>query len=440
MAEQITIPRLDWSMEEGVFVEWLKQDGDAIEVGEPLFSLETEKAIQEIESIDAGILRILPDGPQPGDTIPVNTIIGFLVEPGEAVPDVIEQTHGDAPHDDDKNRGSVPTTSSAMSSRQTANQDQSAAVSNSAATQRTFANTATAATQSAGLPKISPRATRVAAELDVDWSGLTGSGSSGRIREQDIRAAASQLAADSVESASSTASPVQKAAQIIPITQTRRIIAERMTAGTTTAAPVTLTTTADATQFVSLRRQFQSAAGQDDRPVPGYTDIVIKLAAAALGEHPLLHARWEERGIVVPSTMNIGFAVDTDTGLIAPVIQNADSLSLREIACRAHDLAHRARSRELKAEETRHGTFTVTNLGPYGIDAFTPIINVPETAILGLGRIERRAIVQEDQIVARDMITLSLTFDHRIVDGAPAARFLQTIRGYIENPVPRIVP
>jgi pyruvate dehydrogenase E2 component (dihydrolipoamide acetyltransferase) len=175
-----------------------------------------------------------------------------------------------------------------------------------------------------------------------------------------------------------------------------------------------------------------------ESPAPSYTDLVIKLTSVALQEHPALNARWEDEGIVLCRRIHIGFAVDTETGLVAPVIRDVPALSLQQLAARSRELIERARSRKLTAEEMQGGTFTVTNLGPFGIDAFTPIINHPECAILGVGRIRRQPAVVGEQIVPRDMVTLSLTFDHRIVDGAPAARFLDTLRRCIEDPEPRL--
>jgi pyruvate dehydrogenase E2 component (dihydrolipoamide acetyltransferase) len=194
-------------------------------------------------------------------------------------------------------------------------------------------------------------------------------------------------------------------------------------------APVTLTTTADATSLVNLRNVFKSAGGT----VPSYSDFLVNLAAKALKEHPRLNSRWDGYRIVEQPGIHIGVAVDTDAGLIVPVIRDALGLDVAQIAARSSDLFARAREGKLKPEEMRGGTFTITNLGAFGIDAFTPIINYPECAILGVGRIVRQPVVVEEQIVVRDIMSLSLTFDHRIVDGAPAARFLQTLVRLIEN-------
>jgi pyruvate dehydrogenase E2 component (dihydrolipoamide acetyltransferase) len=258
--------------------------------------------------------------------------------------------------------------------------------------------------------------------LGIDWRRLTGTGRDGRVREHDVRQAASSTQSESNSSA-------------IPVSSRRRTIANRMMASRTQTAPVTLTTRLDATNLVNLRNQFKSAS--NGSVIPSYQDIVIKLASLALQQHPILAARAEADEWVIPAAAadyHIGFAVDTDDGLVVPVIRYAGALSLLQIAEQSQQLIGKVRSGTLSVSEMQGGVFTITNLGNFGIDAFTPIINLPETAVLGLGRIRREPAVIDNQIVARDQMTLSLTFDHRIVDGAPAARFLQTLSLAIENP------
>jgi pyruvate dehydrogenase E2 component (dihydrolipoamide acetyltransferase) len=368
----ITIPRLGWNMDEGTFAGWLKQDGDAIRPGDRVFSLESEKATEEIECLDGGTLHIPAEGPKPGGKLPVGTVIGYLLQPGESVADV-------------KAQSSIPKTQT------TSNRE----VSNPKPNERP---------EKTGGRTISPRARRVAREAGIDWTALRGTGRTGRIRERDVREAVGAV------------SPI------------RRVIAERMLASVRSTAPVTLTTTADATNLVRLRAQFKS-----DETVPSYNDILVKLTATALGEHPWMNSRWDENRIVLQESIHIGIAVDTDAGLLVPVIRDANRLSLAEIAVRSRELIARTRASALRADEMRGGTFTITNLGAFGIDAFTPIIHSPECAILGGGRIARIPIVRGDEVVAGDVMTLSLTFDHRIVDGAPAAQFLQALVRLIEG-------
>jgi pyruvate dehydrogenase E2 component (dihydrolipoamide acetyltransferase) len=274
---------------------------------------------------------------------------------------------------------------------------------------------------SAPRPAVSPRARRVAKELDIDPARLQGSGSTGRVRERDVRTAAAER---------------PPAASASPLRQT---IARRLRASLHATAPVTLIAPADATNLVSLREQFKAARARGFGAIPSFTDIVVKLSALALAQHPALNSRWEDERIVCCDGIHIGIAVDTEAGLVVPVVRDVPGLGLRPLAERTHALIEKARAHRLSAEEQEGGTFTVSNLGAYGIEAFTPIINHPECAILGLGHISRQPAFFDDRIVPRERMTLSLTFDHRIVDGAPAARFLDALRRLLENPGPWLV-
>jgi pyruvate dehydrogenase E2 component (dihydrolipoamide acetyltransferase) len=411
MATAITIPRLGWNMEEGVFHGWLKRDGDQVRAGESLFTLESEKATEDIECLDNGILRIPPDSPKGGDQVRVGDVIGYLVEQGEAPPFDME-----------------PTTSQVKEALIQASEMPAGQLTNRLTGPQVHSERRN--------PSISPRARRVAGELGVDWTKLKGSGRTGRIRERDVRAAcAGQFTSSVVPPLGGNVKPPEGGTTN---SLHRRIIAERMRRSLSSTAPVTLTTTVDAVNLVSLRQQFKTAAAADSA-VPSYTDFLVKLTAIALQNHPALNARWEEDRIVPSPEVHIGVAVDTEAGLVVPVIRRVPALALREVAALARDLIDRARRGKLRAEEMQGGTFTVSNLGAYGIDAFTSIINLPQCAILGMGRIQRLPAVRDDQIVPRDQMVLSLTFDHRIVDGAPAARFLQELAKLIENPGPSLM-
>jgi pyruvate dehydrogenase E2 component (dihydrolipoamide acetyltransferase) len=352
------------------------------------------------------------------------------------------------------------------------------------------------------LPTISPRARRIAAELGVEWATLTGSGRTGRIVERDVRAAhaqrtvtsaappttikpdapaktsipavvqvspvaqrmaeaagldLSELAAqrpgqriqrqdveaalaarDAQPTTPSVATPIDSEGESIPITRVRHLIAQRMTESLQNSAPVTLTTEADATQLVALREQLKASFGPRNLIVPSYNDLLMKLTAVALQEHRLLNATWRGSEIFIPAHVHIGLAVETEEGLLVPVVHQVESKSVRQIASESRALIERVQQHKITPAEMQDATFTITNLGAYGIDAFTPIINPPQCAILGVGRIMKKAVVVEnegvgDEIVVRQRVALSLTFDHRIVDGGPAARFLNTVRQYIEE-------
>ena len=414
MAITITIPRLGWNMDEGVFMGWLKKDGESIRPGDPLFTLESEKATQDIEASDAGILRIPSTAPVAGETVAVGLVIGHLLGPGETEP-VVHQ----ALAENGAKRESVvvgePLDPVAIVVSETGE-----------------------TSDHRSRPRISPLARRLARDLGVNWTQLRGSGSTGRIRKVDILAAAQAQ----VDQESPTSSPFDRTTipgRYVPVGPTRRTIAARMIDSRRTTAPVTLNTTADATNLVNLRAQFK-AASPPGRELPGYTDFLVKLTAMALNDHPMLHARWDGDRLVIPDEPHIGIAVDAEEGLLVPVIRGAAGLGLGEIVARARDLVQRARERRLLLDEMQGGTFTITNLGALGVETFTPIINPPECAVLGVGRIVREPVMNGDQVVARERMGLSLTFDHRIVDGAPAARFLQSLVRLIENPGPWLIP
>lgn len=245
---------------------------------------------------------------------------------------------------------------------------------------------------------------------------MAGTGRGGRIRERDVRGAA--------------ATGTEKIVRLGPI---RRATVAHLQKSQHATVPVTLTTTADVTDLMTRRREWGD-------PAPSVTDCFVQVVARALQRHPLLAARWVDDHLVLPDGIHIGIAVDTDAGLLVPVVRDAATLSLGDIATRSRDLFARARQGKLHAKEMEGGVFTITNLGMYGIDAFTPVLNWPECAVLGIGRIRRVPVFAGEQVIGRDQATLSMTFDHRIVDGAPAARFLQTLVQEVEKlgpPVPR---
>ncbi|MCO6452765.1 MAG: 2-oxo acid dehydrogenase subunit E2 [Caldilineales bacterium] len=465
MPFEIVLPRLGWNMETGQVGEWLKKEAEHVEAGEILLTVEGDKAAQEIEALDSGTLHIPPDSPPPGKVVPVGTMLAYLLEPGEEVPVVAQST--------------APTVKRASDHEH----PQAGAVSEG----RKGSVTATSDMQSE--PIISPRARRVAHELGVDWTGLMGSGRTGRIVERDVRQAAEhpQSTAHSLVYISPVARrvaseldvdvdalaarmpgkhikradieneaerlkaekakfetakiPVSVAPHafppsgaILPITTVRRTIADRMATSAHTVAPVTLTTEADATELVQLRKQLQDDSRQ---PVPSYNDLLAKLVAQALLEHPMVNARFDGDTIVQAATANIGIAVDSERGLLVPVLRDVQMKSLRQVARDSAALIAKVRAGHISYDDLHGSTFTITNLGMYEIDAFTPIINLPECAIMGVGRIVPKQIVvdaEAERVAIRHMMILSLTFDHRLVDGAPAAHFLQRVKEYVEKP------
>jgi pyruvate dehydrogenase E2 component (dihydrolipoamide acetyltransferase) len=293
----------------------------------------------------------------------------------------------------------------------------------------------------------SPRARRRARELGVDLTTLVGSGKSGRVRERDVLASFQRSATSATAlptSVSQPHSPALAAAptgKVIKLTGMRKTIAQRMVTVLQQSAPVTLTRRVDATNLVGLRRQFQATQSDPraDGFVPSYTELLGRLVVSVLKLHPELNAVWHDQDLVQSSDVHLAVAVNTAAGLVAPVIHGAERLGLREFVRISRQLVEVARAGRLTAEQQSGGTFTLSNLGMEGVDLFTPIINPPQVAILGVGRIAREPAIVADEIVARDQLWLSLTFDHRANDGAPASRLLAAIASAIENPGPHLV-
>ncbi len=379
MAHEVLVPRLGWSMEEGILGDWIKQEGDHVTRGEPLFILEGEKATQDIESLDSGILRILPDGPRSGDTVLVGQLLGFLVEKDETPP--FEEAGYAAP-------SPLPTAQAPP-----------------AATLPTAHSSASSTTP--GRIAITPRARRLAGELQVDWTTVPGSGRDGRIRASDILSA----------SRPDHSKDIQQPGRLQGLSPVRKVIARRLAEAAPTVPAVTLFRRIDAAALVAHR----SAHGSS------YTTQVIRLTATALRAHPAMNSSWTDQGIFLPDEVNIAFAVDTDDGLVAPVISRADTLDELAIGSICDDLTTGARAGALTADDFRGGTFTISNLGMYGVEHFTPLLNPPQCATLGIGAISPAPVLRGDTILPGIVCHLSLTFDHRIVDGAPAARFLDDI-------------
>ena len=293
----------------------------------------------------------------------------------------------------------------------------------------------------AGPVKASPAAKRLAREHDLDLTGLTGSGPGGRIVVEDVEAALAAAAAAALATAAPASATVPADGETFPYRGMRRTIGGRMHGSLQEMAQLTMATDVDMTRAVALRRELLDLWA--DRGLrPTYTDFVIKAAALALRAHPRLNAELRDDVIVLHPQIHVGFAVALDEGLIVPVTRDTDALPLDELAPISADLAVRARERRLGADDLTGGTFTVTSLGMYGIDVFTPIINPPQAAILGVGRISERPVFrgESNDVERRSFMTLSLTIDHRVVDGAPAAEFLRDVKGILERPAQLILP
>ena len=396
MAIEIVMPKLGWTMEDGILDEWIKHDGDAVQPGDVIFVVESDKALQEIEAFDSGILRIHPDAPPVGSVIAIGELLAYLVQPGETPPFESEEiTESEAPAKEAPVIVDSPPAKPAIPARRRQE------------------------------PAISPRAKRIAIELGVDFRPIVGSGSTGRIIERDVRQAYASLA--------ERPAPLREGSRH-PLSRIRQATRDRMAESARTAAPVTLTSEVDATELVQMRRKLREDGSEI---VPSITDLIAKLTAAALTEHAALNSSIDGDEIVLRGEINIGIAVDSERGLLVPVIHNAAQLTLLELAAASADLIATARTGKASPEQMQGASFTISNLGMYDIDAFTPIVNLPQCAVLGVGRIVPKQVVvdaERERLALRQMMTLSLTFDHRVVDGAPAARFLQRVKQYVETP------
>ena len=394
------MPKFGLTMHEGTLQRFFKAPGEAVAVGEPLYEVETEKVLYVVEAPASGTLAAWFHGE--GAIVECGCAVGVIAEAGE---DAAAIAAASSP------RAVQTGSTSAVDAAEVDRADGAA---------------------SSGRRPVSPVARKRAAELGVNLERVKGTGPGGRVTREDIERAAKRGGAPAVGNGDATASaaplPTAGAAagakpqlRTVPMRGMRRTIAARMHQSLRDTAQLTITTEADVTAATELRarltREFDFT----------YTDLLIHAVARALGRHPRMNSRLSEEAILLLAEVNVGMAVALDEGLIVPVIANADRKSLREIAAATRDLGERARAGQLKLEDVSGGTFSITNLGNFGIDAFTPILNTGETGILGVGRIVEKPAVYRGEIARRSMLTLSLTFDHRVIDGAPAANFLQSV-------------
>jgi pyruvate dehydrogenase E2 component (dihydrolipoamide acetyltransferase) len=390
MATEVLVPPLGQTVDTVTLVSWYKKEGQTVARGEILFAIETDKATLDIEAPASGVLRRVTAAP--GDEVRVLSAIALITAPDE----VLAETPAILDTEPVRRQAKA-----ALSTGQGAGDDQQQ--------------------QRRERILISPRARRLAEKQGIQWAALEPTGPEGAIIERDVRAyLEAKRKGDKVG---------LEVAQTIPATGIRAVIADRMSQSASRTASVTLNAEADATALVDMRH----CLGQDGLDV-SYNDLLLYVLGRALREHPRLNASLEGDTIKLWQQIHIGLAIDTDWGLLVPVVRDADRKPLGQLASETRTLIERAKAGQCSTHELSGGTFTLTNLGMLGIDSFTPIINLPECGILSAGRIKARPAMVNDRIVARQMMWLSLTFDHRLVDGALAARFLQRVVHLIEQP------
>ncbi|KZO00094.1 dihydrolipoamide acetyltransferase family protein [Pseudobacillus badius] len=404
MAVEVIMPKLGMAMKEGAVSNWNKQVGEAVEKGELLASINSEKIEMELEAPASGSL--LDIAVQEGEGVPPGTVIGYIGQPGEKVPEA-ETSIAKQPADKE-------IAATAM--------EEEKPVSLSALTARSRL-------------KISPVARKIAESAGIDYTQLKGSGPGGRITKEDVEKAVSAPSASEPEQREeSTAPAAPQAAQQTSMTGMRKVIAERMHASLKNSAQLTITMKADATEAVQLREQMAETVQSHLAAKLSILDFVARAVVLALQKHPLMNSACMDGHIHQFESIHLGVAVALEKGLVVPVIRDAQNDSLVQLSKKIKLYAERARQGELNQDEMTGSTFTISNLGAYGVEYFTPILNSPEAGILGVGAVEEAAVFKEGTIECRRLLPLSLTFDHRVLDGAPAAAFLQTVKQLLEEP------
>jgi pyruvate dehydrogenase E2 component (dihydrolipoyllysine-residue acetyltransferase) len=458
MATKVHMEALSPTMEEGQLVSWLKQEGDTVQEGDVLAEIETDKATMELVARGSGVLRkqLLAQG----GTAPVGAVIGVVADPDEDISAILRQagsTAGAAGTQAAEGVDAEPARAAEAQPVQAAEAGTGATAQTGAALQASRATAATpAAGQGSGAQsgdgrdgrvKASPLARRLAAEANLALGRLTGSGPGGRIIKRDIEAALQQGAAPVLAPAPAAApaplgpagpgaSPGPQVEEVleVPVSQMRKTIAKRLVTSIGPVPTFYLTIEVDMTRMLAVRKNLNARLEAQGVKV-SINDLIIKAVAAALRQHPEINASWAETVIRRYGRVHVGVAVAVEDGLITPVIHDADAKGVAQIATEVAALAQRARQKKLQPEEYTGATFSVSNLGMFGIDEFTAIINPPESGIIAVGRVEEKPVVVDGQVVVQARIRMTMSCDHRVVDGATGARFLQTLRDYLEEPV-----
>jgi pyruvate dehydrogenase E2 component (dihydrolipoamide acetyltransferase) len=449
MATKVFMEALSPTMEEGRLVKWLKNEGDAVKSGEALAEVETDKAIMELVARGDGVLRKRLIGE--GDTAPVGTLAGVIATADENIDALVAGAGKTAPaagapapekvvanQQETAGASSIPRRAEeSQGEASTPPQQKVADVPSAAPAAGTApAPSGSAAPAATGDVRSSPLARRLASERGLDLHSVQGSGPNGRIIKRDIEAAAAAGAAAPRAAASAAPSapaiPREGDFHDEPLTQIRKTIAKRLGESIGPIPTFYLTAEFDLTRVMEMRKAMTELGDQFKVSV---NDVLLKATAVALSQHPEVNAHWLGDKIRYHNRVHLGMAVATDEGLIVPVIWDADRKRMSDISRETKELAKRARERKLKPEEFTGSTFSVSNLGMFGIDQFTAIINPPEAGILAIGTSEEKLVVVNGEAVVRNRVRVTMSCDHRIIDGAVGAKFLQTLRRLIENPL-----
>jgi pyruvate dehydrogenase E2 component (dihydrolipoamide acetyltransferase) len=400
MIWEVRMPRLDDDMQEGTIVRWLKKEGDRVEKGEPIVEIETQKITYEIQAPNSGSLRLMLA--KADELVPINTIIAVIADPDEDISSYLTKA---------KEKEKIE---KAVSQVTPAHLISPSFASGPGEKERIL---------------ISPIARKLAVELGIDISQVRGTGPGGRIIKEDVL----QFKASKTETPARKFG--RKVREILPFSGIRKAVADRMMESWQTSPRAENFMIVDVTELVKLREKYGEIWEKKHGIRPSVTDAIIVATAKALREFPMMNASLQEKGIELYEDINISVAVALEKGLITPVVREADTRDIFDIAKETLRLIELVRKGQHTAETLTDSTFTITNLGMYDVDVFVPIINPPECAILAVGKIEKKPVIIQDAIAIRDMMTLCLAYDHRVVDGAVAARFLQVIKKSLAAPI-----
>ncbi len=421
MAEIVYMPKLSDTMTEGVVAEWTKKVGDEVESGEVLAEIETDKATMEFESFYDGVL--LHIGVEKGATAPVNAVLAIIGEKGEDVKKILAEAEKESPKEEVKEEAPTPTPAPVQEAPKPVP---------TPAPAPPAPKPVPAVAESNGRVFASPLAKKMADERGIDLTTVVGTGESGRVVKRDIEhytpypgAARGGRAHVGVESFTDE-----------PVSQMRKTIAKRLSESKFTAPHFYLTLDIDMDNAIAIRKSINSI---DERGKISFNDMVIKACAIALREHPAVNSSWYGDIIRRNDHVHIGVAVAVDEGLLVPVVRFADGKELADINAEVKDLATKAKNKKLQPAEWEGNTFTISNLGMFGIEEFTAIVNPPDSCIMAVGGIKQVPVVKDGQIVPGNVMKVTLSCDHRVVDGATGAAFLNTFKKYLENPVSLLI-
>lgn len=437
MAKEIFMPKLSSTMEVGTLLQWFKEEGDPIEVGEPLFEIMTDKINIEVESYEDGIL--LKKYYEEDSEIPINAVIGYIGQEGEEVPDA-PPTINDEENEQKENEREIENEEQPVEET-SLTEDGNGKVRATPAARRVARekNISLADMDGSGpkgriheqdvleyadeaSPRMTPLAEKMIKDEGLDPTSITGTGARGKIEKEDVLRYKSSLTQDEGQ------------AERIKLTGLRKIIADKMLESKRNIPHVNLTTEVNMEKVMELRKSLLPMIEEQTGYRLSFTEIIMKTTAHTLAKHPHVNASLINDEIILNKTVNIGLAVAIENGLIVPSVHRVNEKGLAQLTTESKELGLKARENKLLPDDLKGSTFTISNLGMYAIDGFTPIINPPETAILGVGRITKKPVVVNDTIEIKPMMVLSLSFDHRAMDGAPAAAFLTDLKMNLENP------